>query len=219
MNNEVSNSVSKGLPAGTYRMASITTAANHQPVLGPVAQHGSFDDMIYVSSKLSCHALTVSKLLHSSLSTRTAKHLLGATTATTPVMVRTTATTVRTTATTATTAMVPRVRTTAVLPTLQRMERLPTLRRMESLPTLRRMDSLPTLRRMDSLPTLRRMESLPTLPRMDSLPTLLRTTMVPVPVPPKTLNITGRTTRTTRATRNKGTTVAGSGYVSPSLLV
>jgi len=41
-------SVTKGLPAGTYRLASINTAANHQPVLGPVAQHGSFDDAVYV---------------------------------------------------------------------------------------------------------------------------------------------------------------------------
>ncbi|RPD53902.1 hypothetical protein L227DRAFT_616589 [Lentinus tigrinus ALCF2SS1-6] len=36
-----------GLPAGVYRMASINTAANHQPALVAVAQHGSLDDMIY----------------------------------------------------------------------------------------------------------------------------------------------------------------------------
>lgn len=47
-NGQLTGSVSKGLPAGTYRIASINTAANHQPVLGPVAQHGSFDDMVYV---------------------------------------------------------------------------------------------------------------------------------------------------------------------------
>lgn len=41
--------VTNGLPAGTYRLASINTAANHQPVLGPIAQHGSFDDMVFVS--------------------------------------------------------------------------------------------------------------------------------------------------------------------------
>lgn len=40
--------VTKGLPAGFYKLSSINTAANHQPVLGPVAQHGSFDDAIYV---------------------------------------------------------------------------------------------------------------------------------------------------------------------------
>jgi len=39
--------VPTGLPAGTYRMASINTAANHQPALVPVAQHGSLDDAVY----------------------------------------------------------------------------------------------------------------------------------------------------------------------------
>ncbi|EPQ61004.1 hypothetical protein GLOTRDRAFT_135580 [Gloeophyllum trabeum ATCC 11539] len=36
-----------GLPAGAYRLASINSAANHQPVLVAVAQHGSLDDMVY----------------------------------------------------------------------------------------------------------------------------------------------------------------------------
>ncbi|OCB85982.1 hypothetical protein A7U60_g6877 [Sanghuangporus baumii] len=39
--------VDKGLPAGAYRLASINSAANHQPVLVAVAQHGSLDDMVY----------------------------------------------------------------------------------------------------------------------------------------------------------------------------
>ncbi|TCD71450.1 hypothetical protein EIP91_010156 [Steccherinum ochraceum] len=39
--------VTNGLPAGVYRLASINTAANHQPVLVAVAQHGSLDDMVY----------------------------------------------------------------------------------------------------------------------------------------------------------------------------
>jgi hypothetical protein len=39
--------VSKGLDAGTYRCASINTNANHSPVVGAVAQHGSFDDAVY----------------------------------------------------------------------------------------------------------------------------------------------------------------------------
>lgn len=39
--------VTGGLPAGTYRLASINTAANHQPVLVAVAQHGALDDMVY----------------------------------------------------------------------------------------------------------------------------------------------------------------------------
>lgn len=43
----LSTVVSGGLAAGTYKVSSINTAANHQPVLGPVAQHGSFDDVVY----------------------------------------------------------------------------------------------------------------------------------------------------------------------------
>ncbi|KAJ2994226.1 hypothetical protein NUW54_g7586 [Trametes sanguinea] len=39
--------VGGGLPAGSYRLASINTAANHQPALVAVAQHGALDDMIY----------------------------------------------------------------------------------------------------------------------------------------------------------------------------
>lgn len=39
--------VTAGLPAGVYRLASINTAANHQPALVAVAQHGSLDDQVY----------------------------------------------------------------------------------------------------------------------------------------------------------------------------
>lgn len=39
--------VTAGLPAGEYRMASINSAANHQPALSAVAQRGSNDDIIY----------------------------------------------------------------------------------------------------------------------------------------------------------------------------
>ncbi|KAF8203762.1 hypothetical protein BJ912DRAFT_1052556 [Pholiota molesta] len=39
--------VATGLPAGAYKLSSINTAANHQPVLAPVAQHGSLDDVVY----------------------------------------------------------------------------------------------------------------------------------------------------------------------------
>lgn len=42
-------SVDKGLPAGFYRLSSINSAANHQPVLVPIAQHGALDDVVYVS--------------------------------------------------------------------------------------------------------------------------------------------------------------------------
>ncbi|KAI0656273.1 hypothetical protein C8Q70DRAFT_922071, partial [Cubamyces menziesii] len=46
-NGVLSVEVAGGLPAGTYRLASINTAANHQPALVAVAQHGSLDDMVY----------------------------------------------------------------------------------------------------------------------------------------------------------------------------
>jgi len=39
--------VTNGLPAGAYKLSSINTAANHQPVLVPIAQHGSLDDAVY----------------------------------------------------------------------------------------------------------------------------------------------------------------------------
>jgi hypothetical protein len=39
--------VANGLPAGVYKVSTINTAANHQPAVGPIAQHGSFDDVVY----------------------------------------------------------------------------------------------------------------------------------------------------------------------------
>ncbi|KAF9015384.1 hypothetical protein BDQ17DRAFT_38587 [Cyathus striatus] len=42
--------VTSGLPAGAYRLCSINAAANHQPVIAPVAQHGSLDDCIYFTA-------------------------------------------------------------------------------------------------------------------------------------------------------------------------
>ncbi|RDB28612.1 hypothetical protein Hypma_015055 [Hypsizygus marmoreus] len=42
--------VTNGLPAGAYRLCSINAAANHQPVIVPVAQHGSLDDCVYFTS-------------------------------------------------------------------------------------------------------------------------------------------------------------------------
>ena len=35
-----------GLPAGTYRVCSMTSASNHQPVLMPIAQRGPQDDCV-----------------------------------------------------------------------------------------------------------------------------------------------------------------------------
>ncbi|KAI0772478.1 hypothetical protein BD413DRAFT_603947 [Trametes elegans] len=46
-NGVLSATVGGGLPAGTYRIASINAAANHQPALVAIAQHGSLDDMVY----------------------------------------------------------------------------------------------------------------------------------------------------------------------------
>ena len=47
VNGIVTADVTAGLPAGFYRLASINTAANHQPAVVAVAQHGSLDDMVY----------------------------------------------------------------------------------------------------------------------------------------------------------------------------
>ncbi|EMD35038.1 hypothetical protein CERSUDRAFT_116545 [Gelatoporia subvermispora B] len=46
-NGVLTATVDGGLPAGTYRLASINTAANHQPALVAIAQHGTLDDMVY----------------------------------------------------------------------------------------------------------------------------------------------------------------------------
>jgi len=46
-NGQLTADVTSGLPAGTYRLSSITTAANHQGVIVPVAQRGSVDDAVY----------------------------------------------------------------------------------------------------------------------------------------------------------------------------
>jgi hypothetical protein len=44
----VSVNMTNGLPAGTYKLSSINSSANHAPVLVAVAQHGTLDDQIYV---------------------------------------------------------------------------------------------------------------------------------------------------------------------------
>ncbi|KAK3355172.1 hypothetical protein B0H65DRAFT_38832 [Neurospora tetraspora] len=43
----LSTDVTGGLPAGNYRICTMTSAANHQPVLMPVAQRGSQEDCRY----------------------------------------------------------------------------------------------------------------------------------------------------------------------------
>lgn len=47
VNGVLTADVTDGLPAGSYKLTSINTAANHQPVLVSVAQHGSTEDSVY----------------------------------------------------------------------------------------------------------------------------------------------------------------------------
>lgn len=47
-NGQLTADVTNGLPAGTYRLSSISSAANHQSVVMPVAQRGAVDDAVYV---------------------------------------------------------------------------------------------------------------------------------------------------------------------------
>ena len=49
VNGILTANVTNGLPAGSYKVSTINTAANHQPILVPIAQHGSLDDVVYVS--------------------------------------------------------------------------------------------------------------------------------------------------------------------------
>jgi hypothetical protein len=49
-NGILTTEVANGLPEGTYKISTINSAANHQPVLVPIAQHGSLDDVVYVCS-------------------------------------------------------------------------------------------------------------------------------------------------------------------------
>lgn len=53
-NGQLTADVTNGLPAGVYKLSSINSAANHQPVLVPIAQHGSLDDAVYVSFLCTC---------------------------------------------------------------------------------------------------------------------------------------------------------------------
>jgi len=49
---QLTANVTAGLPAGSYRLASINTDANHAPAIVAVAQHGWLDDIVYVRSLL-----------------------------------------------------------------------------------------------------------------------------------------------------------------------
>jgi len=46
-NGKLGAGIDEGLPEGLYRVSSILSAANHQPVLAPIVQHGALDDIIY----------------------------------------------------------------------------------------------------------------------------------------------------------------------------
>ncbi|OAV99628.1 hypothetical protein PTTG_25231 [Puccinia triticina 1-1 BBBD Race 1] len=48
---EVIVDVKDGLEPGFYRISTITTAANHQPISSPVARRSIYDDIIYVTAK------------------------------------------------------------------------------------------------------------------------------------------------------------------------
>jgi hypothetical protein len=50
VNGAVTADVTNGVPAGTYRLCSINSSSNHQPVIVPVAQHGGLDDCVYFTA-------------------------------------------------------------------------------------------------------------------------------------------------------------------------
>ncbi|KAJ6479175.1 hypothetical protein DFH09DRAFT_951464 [Mycena vulgaris] len=52
VNGALSVNVAKGVPAGAYRICSINSSSNHQPVIVPIAQHGALDDCAYVGLSL-----------------------------------------------------------------------------------------------------------------------------------------------------------------------
>lgn len=49
-NGAVTADVTNGVPAGAYRLCSINSSSNHQPVIVPIAQHGSLDDCVYFTA-------------------------------------------------------------------------------------------------------------------------------------------------------------------------
>ncbi|KAG1829483.1 hypothetical protein EV424DRAFT_1381333 [Suillus variegatus] len=61
--------VTNGLPEGTYKISTINSAANHQPVLVPIAQHGSLDDAVYRPSAVASVTTTATSSAASSTDT------------------------------------------------------------------------------------------------------------------------------------------------------
>ena len=58
-NGELSADVTKGVPAGSYRICSITTSANHASVVMGIAQRGSTEDCIRVSCVVSVYSMSL----------------------------------------------------------------------------------------------------------------------------------------------------------------
>jgi hypothetical protein len=58
-NGKLTAAVANGLPVGVYKLSSINSAANHQPVLVSIAQHGALDDAIYVCVTSVMHIFTI----------------------------------------------------------------------------------------------------------------------------------------------------------------
>ncbi|KAJ7073770.1 hypothetical protein C8F01DRAFT_1098279 [Mycena amicta] len=46
---DIAQNIPGGLPEGYYRVTATTRASNHQPVLPPLAQTGSMDDVVYIT--------------------------------------------------------------------------------------------------------------------------------------------------------------------------
>jgi hypothetical protein len=57
-NGAITQAVTGGLPAGAYRICSITSSSNHQPALVAVAQHGNIDDCVYFQASTSVTSIT-----------------------------------------------------------------------------------------------------------------------------------------------------------------
>lgn len=55
--------VTNGLPVGTYRLSSFATSANHNPAIVAVAQHGSLDDAVYVSTCIMINVTLIASLI------------------------------------------------------------------------------------------------------------------------------------------------------------
>ncbi|GAA5944703.1 hypothetical protein JCM10213_009191 [Rhodosporidiobolus nylandii] len=83
VNGVLSAAVTGGLPEGVYKMSSINSAANHQPALVGVAQHGSLDDAVYFIVSNNPNALATALNLQGGANNASAAAAGGASSATT----------------------------------------------------------------------------------------------------------------------------------------